>query len=187
RKLARQLAADYRNGARVAGLAQPDRDFARARGGLGGKLLDNFAALENIAIARESRLVHQNLLRAQAERLLGLVGQGERLAKARQLECVHARVGRDDDRERLVRNADDINFGLPLGESERAHLASGAKGDVIDAVLGIAKLRQSLKYARILQISGTSSMPLLIKNEMRRTVCSNAAASSLGRIASRIS
>jgi len=41
-----------------------------------------------------------------------------------------------------------------------------------------------LKYALILQISGTSSIPLLMKNEMRRAVSSNAAGLSCARSAS---
>ena len=84
--------------------------------------------------------MHQHLLRAQAEGLLGLVGQCERLAEAGQLQCVDARVGRDDDRQRLVCDADNVHLGLRLGERERAHLASGAESDVVDAVLGGAQL-----------------------------------------------
>src|ERR1700722_8474400 len=101
-QLAREFAADDRNGAGVAGLAQANRDFASARRSLADELFDNFAALKDVAVSRESRLMHEHLLCAQAEGLLGLVGQCQRLAKARQLQRIDARVGRYDDRQRLV-------------------------------------------------------------------------------------
>ncbi len=117
-EMAREFGADYGNGARVAGLAQSNRNFARARCSLVGKLLDDLAAFKNIAVARDFGLVHQHLLGAQAERLFGLIGQRECFAKARQLKGVYARLGREDDRQSLVRNPDDIHFGLRFGERQ---------------------------------------------------------------------
>src|SRR5260370_30370400 len=61
-ELTGQLAADDRNGARVAGLAKSNRNFARPCRSLVGELLDNFATFENIAVARDFSFVHQDLL-----------------------------------------------------------------------------------------------------------------------------
>ncbi len=140
-----EFRADDRDCPRVTGFAQPPRDrfglvHSRARA-----LLDHPAALEDVLVAGQLGFVHQDLLGAEAEQLFGLIGQGQRFAKAGQLQRIDAGAGRDQHRQRLVGDPDYVEFRLLFGERQRPHLTSGPKQHPLDPVLFAANLRPQLE------------------------------------------
>ncbi len=127
--------------ARISRLAQAHRGRPRALDSLGGQRLDHLATLEDIVVLGHSGLVHQDLLGAQTEHLLGAIRQRERLAEAGQLKRIDACIGGNDHRKGLIGDPDDVHLGLLLGQRERAHLASRAKPHPVDSVLRLAQRR----------------------------------------------
>src|SRR6266436_689420 len=118
-----QLGAHDRDRTRITSLAQANRDCARLHRGFRGDSLDYLAALEDIFVAGNRGLVHQHLLRPEADDLLGPIRQ----------------------RHRLVGDPDDVDLGLLLGERQRTHLASRAERYILDAVFVAAQLTPELE------------------------------------------
>ena len=96
----------------------------------GDARLNHFGAVKQIRILEQIGFVREHLLNAQRPLLVPRARQAERFIPRRQLQRAAARTFGKRDAERFEHDADDVVFGLRLGEPERIHLHAVAKAQL---------------------------------------------------------